>query len=62
MACARATRIGCGLAMHDVVKFQRDLDKTTGDICDFVDTVRPNEMENEENLQSASMKLKPSHW
>ena len=48
--CIKATRLGCGLTMHDVVKFQGDLDEITGDIRDFVDTVSANEMEVEYNL------------
>ncbi len=53
---------GCGVAPHDLVKFQWDLDEITRDIRDFVDTVDFNEMEVEENLQSDPVKLKSSHW
>ncbi len=41
----KATRIDNGVATHDVVKFQRDRDTITGDIRDFVDTARVNEIE-----------------
>ncbi len=61
LICTRATRIGRGLVIRNVVEFQRELDKTSGDIRDFVDTVIVNEIENEHNLLSASMKLKSSH-
>ena len=51
----KGTRIDHGLAICDVLRFQRDLDKTTEDICDFVDTVISNEIENEQSLQSDSI-------
>ena len=47
LICIKATRIGRGLGIHNVAKFQRDRDKINGDIRDFVDTVSANETENE---------------
>ncbi len=47
----------CDVVMHDVKKCQSDLNTGNGEIRDFVDTVRSNEMGTEQILQSHSMKL-----
>ncbi len=52
--------IGCSMTMHDVTKFQRDLNSPTRDIGNFTEIVRLNEMEIKIILQPGPMKLKPS--
>ena len=52
--------LGYNVTMHDVVEFPGDQNDRTRDIQYFMYTVRLNEMEIKQNLQSDSMKLKPS--
>ena len=52
--------IGCSMTMHDMAKFQRDLNNPTRDIHNFTEIVRFNEIEIKNILQSDPMKLKPS--
>ncbi len=52
------TRLVHNVTMHDVVELLGDCDGGTRDIHDFMYTVRLNEMEIKENIQSDSVKLK----
>ncbi len=56
----KPTGIGCSMTMHDVAKFQRALNNPTGDIHNFPQIVRVNEMEIKNILQSEPMKSKPN--
>ena len=57
----KLTRLGYSATMHGVVEFLGDWNGRTRDIHDFMLTVRLNEMETKQNLQSDSMKLKSCH-
>ena len=52
--------IGCSMTMHDVTKFQRDLNIPTRYIYNFTEIVRFNEMGIKNILLSVPMKSKPN--